>query len=232
MPALIDNFKEDSQLDKFIQNVAEVTAKLSQIKIVPVLAIESVDDGLRMCELLNEHGLRTAEITFRTKSAEEIITKAAAKYPDLIIGAGTVLNVEDLHKAFNAGAKFAVAPGFNPIVVKEAIANGYAFFPGVATPSEVEQAMELGCRMFKFFPAEAAGGIPMLKSLIGPYKHMGVKFMPTGGLNTNNIGDYLSIPQLPCAGGTWLGKTSDIEAGNWDIIANNIKEAVILASSL
>jgi 2-dehydro-3-deoxyphosphogluconate aldolase / (4S)-4-hydroxy-2-oxoglutarate aldolase len=216
----------------FEENVATIVTELGKIKIVPVLAIEAVDDGLKMCGLLNDLGLKTAEITFRTEAAEEIISLASKKYPDLVIGAGTILNVDDLHRAFQAGAQFAVAPGFNPTVVKAAIENGYAFFPGVATPSEVEQAMELGCRMFKFFPAEAAGGIPMIKSLVGPYKHMGVKFMPTGGLNPQNIGNYLALNELPCAGGTWLGPSSDIEAGNWSKIEQNIKDAVALAATL
>jgi len=216
----------------FKENVDAVVAALANIKIVPVLAIESVENGIKMCEILNCVGLRTAEITFRTEAAEEIIKQASAKFPELVIGAGTILNVDDLHRAFNAGAKFAVAPGFNPTVVKAAVENGYAFFPGTATPSEVEQAMELGCRMLKFFPAEAAGGLPMLNSLIAPYKHMGVKFMPTGGLNTGNIGNYLAVKEIPCAGGTWLGKSADIEAGNWDKIEGLIKDAVELAATL
>ena len=216
----------------FKENVEKVVEALDGIKIVPVLAIESVEDGLKLCEILNRVGLRTAEITFRTEAAEEIIKQASATFPDLVIGAGTILNITDLHRAFNAGAKFAVAPGFNPTVVRAAIENGYAFFPGVATPSEVEQAMELGCRMLKFFPAEAAGGIPMLSALIAPYKHLGVKFMPTGGLNTCNIGNYLAIKEIPCAGGTWLGKSADIEAGEWDKIETLVKDAVTLAASL
>lgn len=216
----------------FQKNVDQVVDALASIKIVPVLAIESVEDGLKMCETLNRLGLRTAEITFRTESAEEIIKQASEKFPELVLGAGTITTVEDLHRAFNAGAKFAVAPGFNPTVVKEAVAQGFPFFPGVCTPSEVEQAMEVGCKMLKFFPAEAAGGLPMIKSLIAPYKHLGIKFMPTGGLNTGNIATYLSVPEIACAGGTWLGKAADIEAGNWDVIEGLIKDAVELASTI
>lgn len=216
----------------FKENVDRVVGQLGQIKIVPVLAIKAVDDGLRMCKILQQCGLKTAEITFRTAAAEEIIRQASNTYPDLIIGAGTILTVEDLHRAFNAGAQFAVAPGFNPAVVQEAVANGYAFFPGVATPSEVEQAMALGCRMLKFFPAEAAGGLPMLKALIAPYKHLEVRFMPTGGLSVENIGGYLALPEVPCVGGTWVGKSDEIAAGHWDAIEVRIQAAVSLASTL
>jgi len=219
-------------MNLFIENVEKITSRLDQIKIVPVLAIESVDNGLRMCEILNRQGLYAAEITFRTTAAEDIIKQASKEYPDLLLGAGTVLNTNDLQRAFQAGAEFAVAPGFNPIVVKEAVKHGYPFFPGVVTPSEIEQAMELGCRMLKFFPAEAAGGLPMLKSLLAPYKHLGIKFMPTGGIKTSNITDYLNLPEIPAAGGTWLGNNQDIEAGNWAQIESYIAEAIQLVNSL
>ncbi|UDQ99037.1 bifunctional 4-hydroxy-2-oxoglutarate aldolase/2-dehydro-3-deoxy-phosphogluconate aldolase [Lentisphaerota bacterium WC36G] len=216
-------------MSSYNQIVEDCVSKLGKIKIVPVLAIESVEDGIKMCEILNDNNLKAAEITFRTDAAEEIIRQASKKFPEMVIGAGTVLNKEDLHRAFNAGAKFAVAPGFNPTVVKEAVANNYPFFPGIANPSQFEQAYELGVRMFKFFPAEQAGGVPFLKSLLAPYKHLGIKIMPTGGLNTTNIGDYLSISEVPAAGGTWLGKSTDIEAGNWDEITKLVQNAVKLA---
>ena len=143
-----------------------------------------------------------------------------------------ILNTADLHRAFNAGAKFAVAPGFNPTVVKEAIANEWAFAPGVCTPSEAEQAMELGCRFLKFFPAEAAGGVKMIQSLIAPYKHLGIRFMPTGGVTTANVANYLAVKEIVAVGGTWLGKSADIEAGNWDAIRTAVKDAVALKKSL
>jgi 2-dehydro-3-deoxyphosphogluconate aldolase/(4S)-4-hydroxy-2-oxoglutarate aldolase len=207
-----------------------VVDALGKVKVVPVLAIEKVEDGIKMCEVLNDCGLKAAEITFRTKAAEGIIKEAAVQFPELVLGAGPVLNNEDLHKAFNAGAKFAVAPGFNPVVVEEAVKSGYPFFPGFCTPSELEQIMQFGIRMVKFFPAEAMGGVKMLANFIGPYKHMGIRVMPTGGVNTANLGDYLSIPQIACAGGTWVGKSADIEAGEWDKIAGIVKDAVELAS--
>jgi 2-dehydro-3-deoxyphosphogluconate aldolase/(4S)-4-hydroxy-2-oxoglutarate aldolase len=212
----------------FQENCAAVVTALSEIKIVPVLVLDDVESGVKMCEILVECGLPAAEITFRTAAAEEVIREAAKCFPELYLGAGTILNTRDLDRAFNAGARFAVAPGCNPTVVKAAAAAGYAFAPGVCTPSEVEMAMELGCRFLKFFPAEAAGGIKMIKSLIAPYKHMGVKFMPTGGITTANVANYLEIKEIVAVGGTWLGKSSDIEKGNWQ----GIEEAVAAAVEL
>lgn len=207
-----------------------VVEALAKVKVVPVLAIEKVEDGIKMCEILNDCGLKAAEITFRTKAAEGIIKEAAVRFPELVLGAGTILTLDELHRAFNAGAQFAVAPGLNPVIVDEAVKSGYPFFPGFCTPSELEQIMQYGIRMMKFFPAEAMGGTKMLANFIGPYKHMGIKVMPTGGVNTGNLGDYLSIPQIPCAGGTWVGKPADIEAGEWDKIAGIVKDAVALAA--
>ena len=216
----------------FKSNCDAVVAALSEIRIVPVLVLNDVESGLKMCEVLSECGLPAAEITFRTTAAEAVIKAASERFPNLYLGAGTILNVADLHRAFNAGAKFAVAPGFNPTVVKEAIANEWAFAPGVCTPSEAEQAMELGCRFLKFFPAEAAGGIKMIQSLIAPYKHLGIRFMPTGGVTTANVANYLAVKEIVAVGGTWLGKSSDIEAGNWDAIRTAVKDAVALKQSL
>ena len=193
--------------------------QLEKIKIVPVLVLESLDEGIAVCRDLYDNGLRAAEITFRTKAAESVIREATKLFPDMVIGAGTVLNVADLHRAFDAGAKFAVAPGFNPTVVKEAKKCGFDFAPGVCTPSECEQAMELGCTFLKFFPAEAAGSTPMLKSLIAPYRHLGIRFMPTGGVKPANVESYLQIPEVAAVGGTWLNKCP----------VETIREAVAIA---
>lgn len=195
---------------------------LAQYKIIPVLVLEDLESGLKKCELLCENGLPVAEITFRTQAAESIIREASKRFPQMFIGAGTILNTADLHRAFNAGAKFAVAPGFNPTVVKEAVKNNFTFAPGICTPSEIEQAYELGCRFFKFFPAEAAGGVNMLKSIAAPYKHLGIRFMPTGGVTIDNAAAWLSLPEVSAAGGTWLNKAD----------AEGIRKAVELAKSL
>lgn len=213
------------------QNKSDAVVKaLGQVKVVPVLAIEKVEDGIKMCEVLNRCGLKAAEITFRTKAAEGIIKEAAKQFPELVLGAGTVLNIDDLHRAFDAGASFAVSPGLNPVVVEEAVKCGFPFFPGFCTPSELEQIMQFGIKMVKFFPAEAMGGTKMLKNIIAPYKHLGISVMPTGGVNTGNLGEYLSVPQIPCAGGTWVGKADDINAGSWDKIAQIVRDAVELAA--
>ena len=194
-------------------------------RVVPVLVLNDVETGLKMCELLVENGLPVAEITFRTQAAPDVIAAAAERFPSLLLGAGTILNAADLARAIASGAKFAVAPGFNPAVVKAASERGFAFAPGICTPSEVEQALELGCRFFKFFPADAAGGTNMLKAIIAPYKHLGLKFMPTGGINARNAADYLAIPEVACVGGTWLGKNIP----DWEQVAVAIREAATLS---
>ena len=216
----------------FQTNCEAVVAALSRIRIVPVLVLEEVESGLKMCETLAENGLPAAEITFRTAAAPEIIREAAKNFPELYLGAGTVLNARDLERAFEAGARFAVAPGFNPTVVKAAVSSGRPFAPGVCTPGEVEQAMELGCRLLKFFPAEAAGGVKMLRSIIAPYRHLGIRFMPTGGVTAANAADYLALKEVAAVGGTWLGKGDDIKAGNWGAIASAVKAAVALKNEL
>lgn len=212
------------------QKCDSIVKALATVKVVPVLAIEKVEDGIKMCEVLDRCGLKAAEITFRTKAAEGIIKEAAIRFPELVLGAGTILNTDDLHRAFNGGAKFAVSPGLNPVVVEEAVKSEYPFFPGFCTPSELEQIMQFGIKMVKFFPAEAMGGTKMLSNIIAPYKHLGIKIMPTGGVTPGNLGTYLSVPQIPCAGGTWVGKADDINAGNWEKIESIVKEAVELAA--
>jgi len=182
---------------------------LERIGIVPVLVANSLDEGLRTCERLCANGLPAAEITFRTAAAESVIREAAKRFPEMTIGAGTVLNISDLHRAADAGARFAVAPGFNPTVVREALSSKFDFIPGVLTPGEIEQALELGLRLLKFFPAEAAGGVTMLKALIAPYRHLGIRFMPTGGVKPANVESYLAIPEVAAVGGTWLNNADD-----------------------
>lgn len=214
-----------------IPNASEMTGQLRACRVVPVLAIEKVDDGVRLCEVLCRNGLAVAEITFRTAAAAETIAAVARKFPQMLVGAGTVLNKADLYRAFAAGARFAVAPGFNPVVVSEAVRAGLPFFPGVSCPTHIEQAYELGVTTMKFFPAEAAGGVKMLNAMLAPYKHLGIQFMPTGGINTANMGQYLAIKQVIAVGGTWLGASADIAAGKWDAIEKVVQETVTLLKS-
>ncbi|NMA45843.1 MAG: bifunctional 4-hydroxy-2-oxoglutarate aldolase/2-dehydro-3-deoxy-phosphogluconate aldolase [Lentisphaerae bacterium] len=186
--------------------------------VVPVVAVDSPDEGLRLCEALIAGGLPVAEITFRTAAAEATIRAAAKRFPEMILGAGTVLTAEQMRKAADAGAKFAVAPGCNPTTIAAARECGMPFAPGVCTPSDVERAVEMGCSLLKFFPAEAAGGVPMLKALLGPYGHLGISFCPTGGVTTGNLAEYLALPQVAFVGGTWVAKKELIKAGRWDDI--------------
>lgn len=204
-----------SSFDVACLSIAEGLAKA---KVVPVLAVDDVPSGVKLCSILRESGLNCAEITFRTSAAVGIIAEVSKLYPDMFVGAGTVLNVNDLKRAQDAGAKFAVAPGCNPKVVSASVSAGFPFLPGIANPSDIECAMDLGCRLLKFFPAEQLGGIKLLKALIAPYKHMGVKFMPTGGVTVDNMGSYLEVKEILAVGGTWLAKPEDLKAGNWDAI--------------
>ena len=214
-------------MSTYIDKVEGITCQLRALRVIPVLVVEDIDEGMQLCSILNDAGLKTAEITFRTAVAEEVIRRASSEFEDMIIGAGTILNKKDLHRAFNAGAKFAVAPGFNPTVVTEAVKCGFPFMPGISSPTQLEQAMELGIKTFKFFPAEAAGGIPMLKSMIAPYRHLGVGFVPTGGIKTGNMGDYLALPEVIAVGGTWLGKSAD---KSWDDVENCVKDTMNILS--
>lgn len=209
----------------FEENVKKLLPRLRQLRVIPVLVLEHLEEGLRVCELLVSNGLPAAEITFRTTAAAEIIARARREFPQLLLGAGTVLRREELENAIAAGAAFAVAPGFNPTLVKAAIEQGFPFAPGVCTPSEVEQAVEMGCRLLKFFPAEAVGGLEMLKSLLAPYRHLGLSWLPTGGISTGNAAAYLALPEVAAVGGTWLAKENDLKMKNWHVIAEKICEA-------
>ncbi len=199
---------------------------IRQYRIIPVAAVENVDDGLRLCETLTGAGLPVMEITFRTAAAEDVIKAAVKQFPDTLIGAGTVLNTVDLQRAIDAGARFAVSPGLNPEVVRAAMRQKFPFFPGVLTPSDIEQAVALGCTALKFFPAEAAGGVKLLKSLIGPYGHLGIEFSPTGGINAGNFLEYLALPQVFAVGGTWIAAKKLL--GDWKAIAALAREALAL----
>ena len=157
--------------------------------VVPVVKIDDAKDAVALAEALREGGLNCAEVTFRTDAAEEAIRLMAEKYPDMLVAAGTVLTPTQADKAMAAGAKFIVSPGLNPIVVKHCIEKGYPVIPGVCTPTEVEAGMSLGLKYLKFFPAEAAGGVKMIKAMAAPYTN--IKFMPTGGISTANLKEYL-----------------------------------------
>jgi 2-dehydro-3-deoxyphosphogluconate aldolase/(4S)-4-hydroxy-2-oxoglutarate aldolase len=203
--------------------------ELAAFGVIPVIAVETVNDGLHVCEALQNGGLPLAEITFRTKAAAEVIREVSRRFPEMKVGAGTLLTVADLKRAVDAGAVFGVAPGCNPTGVSAAVNEGFPFAPGVCTPSDIERAVEIGVRDLKFFPAEAAGGLPMLKALIGPYGHLGLNFCTTGGIKPENMLDYLALPQVPVVGGTWLAAKATIADQDWAAItaaARNASELV------
>jgi 2-dehydro-3-deoxyphosphogluconate aldolase / (4S)-4-hydroxy-2-oxoglutarate aldolase len=202
----------------------DIYARLGELRVIPVLAVESEDAALPLADALIAGGLPVAEITFRTAAAAAVIRRLAAERPNLIIGAGTVTHPDQARAAKDCGAAFAVAPGFNAHVVKTAQAIGLPFTPGVMTPTDIETALDAGASVLKFFPAEAAGGLKMLKSLSAPYAHLGVRFIPTGGVSLENVKDYLSTSSVLAVGGTWLATKDDIAHGRWEKIEDACHE--------
>ncbi|MGR5063077.1 bifunctional 4-hydroxy-2-oxoglutarate aldolase/2-dehydro-3-deoxy-phosphogluconate aldolase [Photobacterium sp. DNB22_13_2] len=202
--------------------------QLAQIKVIPVIAIDRAEDIIPLGKALAENGLPAAEITFRSDAAAEAIRLLREAQPDMLIGAGTVLNREQAIAAKEAGATFVVSPGFNPSTVKACQELGIDIVPGVNNPSAVEAAIEMGITTLKFFPAEASGGINMVKSLLGPYTQ--IQFMPTGGVNTKNVKDYLAIDRVFACGGTWMVDKKMINEGRWDEIGRLAREAADLVA--
>jgi 2-dehydro-3-deoxyphosphogluconate aldolase/(4S)-4-hydroxy-2-oxoglutarate aldolase len=203
----------------------EIFSQVIQLGIVPVIAIENAEAAIPLADALIAGGLPVVEITFRTAAAAEVIRKMAKERPQLIVGAGTVLNAANVEAAKASGAAFAVAPGLNAETVKQARAVGLPFVPGVATPSDIELGLSLGCKLLKFFPAEANGGVKMIEALSAPYQHTGVHFMPTGGVNTTNLEAYLKIGTVAAVGGTWIAKKEDLAEGKWDAISARCQAA-------
>jgi 2-dehydro-3-deoxyphosphogluconate aldolase/(4S)-4-hydroxy-2-oxoglutarate aldolase len=199
------------------------------LRIIPVVAIQNAKDADPLADALIAGGLPSAEITFRTEAAEAAI-KAMARRGDITVGAGTVLTVEQAQKAIGAGAGFVVAPGLNPKVVRFCLDNNIPVTPGVATPTDIETAMNLGLEILKFFPAEAFGGLKTLKAMSAPYQ--AVKFIPTGGLNAQNVVDYLKFPKVAAVGGSWIVKSDAIAGGEFDKITQLTREAVEIVKNL
>lgn len=200
--------------------------RLAEIKIIPVIQIDDAKLAVPLAKALAENGLPAAEVTFRTAAAAESIARIKDACPDMLLGAGTILNPRQVDQAFAAGASFMVSPGLNPNTVKYCQDKGIPIVPGINNPSQVEQGLELGLDFLKFFPAEASGGIAMLKSLLAPY--VDLKLMPTGGINSNNARDYLALDRVVCCGGTWMVAPKLINGQNWDEIARLTREAAEL----
>lgn len=202
----------------------EILKRVFELGIVPVIAINDVEKAVPLAKALCRGGLAAAEITFRTDCAAEAIKRIREEVPDMLVGAGTVLTKEQVDGALTAGSQFIVTPGFNPEIVKYALEKGAIIMPGTATPGEMEQAMTLGLDVVKFFPAEQNGGVAKLKAVAAPYSKL--RFMPTGGVNAQNLVDYIKFPKILACGGTWMVKKELIDAENWDEIVRLTEEAV------
>ncbi len=202
----------------------EVLKQINEIGIVPVVVLDDAKDAKPLAEALCAGGLPCAEVTFRTEAAEESIRIMASEFPEMLVGAGTVLTTDQVDRAVAAGAKFIVSPGLNPRIVKYCVEKGILITPGCSNASDIELALENGLDVVKFFPAEPAGGLNMIKALAAPY--VNVKFMPTGGINAKNVRDYLAYNRIIACGGSWMVKADLIKNGEYDKITAMCKEAV------
>ncbi len=200
--------------------------------VIPVIVIEDVTKAVPLAQALVKGGLPVLEVTFRTACAAEAIAKIKAEVPGATVIAGTVLTLEQLKAARMAGAEACVAPGFDPAIVSAANEIGMPFCPGIATASELSQALRLGCKLVKFFPAESAGGVKYIKDLLGAFRWTGVKFMPTGGVKTSNLADYLAVPEIICCGGTWIAPKDAVQSNDWATIEKLAADAAQLARTV
>ena len=201
----------------------EILKQIEKIGIVPVVVLEDAKDAAPLAQALCDGGLPCAEVTFRTDAAEESIRIMSEKFPQMLIGVGTVLTIEQVDRAVAAGAKFIVSPGLNPKVVEYCVERNITVTPGCANPSDVEQAIENRLDVVKFFPAEQAGGLAYIKAIAAPY--VGMKFMPTGGINAKNVRDYLACDKILACGGSWMVKGDLVKAGQFDKIKELVEEA-------
>ena len=203
----------------------DIVETLGKAGVVPVIVIEREEQAVPLAKALVKGGLPVLEVTFRTKAAAAAIAAIHREVPEAVVGAGTLLTPQMVKDAKAAGAVFGVAPGFDPVVMAAAKAEGLPMCPGIATASELSQALTAGCAMVKFFPAEAAGGVKMIKNLLGAFRFTGVRFMPTGGVNLSNVADYLAVPEIVCCGGTWIVPKDALAAGDWAAIEKLAAEA-------
>ena len=208
----------------------EVLKKIQEIGIVPVVVLDDAKDAAPLAKALIDGGLPCAEVTFRTEAAEECIRIMAEQFPEMLVGAGTVLTTDQVDRAVVAGAKFIVSPGLNPRIVKYCVEKGILITPGCANPSDVEQAIENGLEVVKFFPAEQAGGLPMIKAMAAPYTNM--MFMPTGGISPSNVRDYLGFKKIIACGGSWMVKGDLVKSGDYAKITELSKEAVAIVKEV
>ena len=208
----------------------EVLERLGKIGIVAVLVLEDAKDAYNLGRALMEGGLPCAEVTFRTEAAEESIRILSRTYPEMLLGAGTVLTIEQVDRAVKAGASFIVSPGTNPEVIEYCVKKNIPIVPGTCTPSNVETCLEYGLELVKFFPAEPCGGLDFIKAIAAPYT--GVKFMPTGGINAGNVKEYLKYDRILACGGSWMVKKDLIKAGDFDTIKELTQEAAAIVKEI
>ena len=208
----------------------KMVEQISSMGIIPVVVINNVEDAVPLAKALVEGGLPCAEVTFRTAAAADAIREMSRAYPEMLIGAGTVLTCEQADTAIECGAKFIVSPGTNPITIKHCIEKGYPIIPGTCTPSDVETCLSFGLTNLKFFPAEQAGGVKMIKAMSAPYTQ--VRFMPTGGINVSNIKDYLDCKAVYACGGSWMVPADLVNKKEFDKICDLVKEAVKLLKEI
>jgi 2-dehydro-3-deoxyphosphogluconate aldolase / (4S)-4-hydroxy-2-oxoglutarate aldolase len=205
---------------------------IARLGVVPVIAIEDARQAVPLADALLEGGLTVAEITFRTAAAAEVLSILHEKRPELMIGAGTVLDRASLDAAVAAGARFGLAPGFDPEIVEAAQAAALPFAPGIMTPSELTAAVKRGIRLAKFFPAGVAGGPTALEGIAAPFAHLGIRFVPTGGVSLDTMPDWLRLKAVAAVGGTWIARTDDIREGRFADIARKAREAVARAGEI
>jgi len=203
-----------------------INERIEQCGLVAVLIVDDAAQAVPLARALLAGGVNAMELTLRTDAALDALKSVKRDVPDMLAGVGTVLTCDQLDSIKTLGADFAVAPGMNPAVVSHANDIGIPFAPGVCTPSDIERAVELGCRLLKFFPAEPSGGLNYLKNIAAPYAHLGLKYIPLGGLNMKNLGEYMSSSLVAAVGGTWIAPRDAIQAGDWNAIAQNAKQAV------
>jgi 2-dehydro-3-deoxyphosphogluconate aldolase/(4S)-4-hydroxy-2-oxoglutarate aldolase len=208
-----------------------ISKRIESTGIVAVLVIDREEDGPELAKALLEGGVDIMELTLRTPAAIGALRRIRAEVPDMLAGAGTVLTPAQVEEVKNAGAEFAVSPGVNPRVLQAAKDAGIPFAPGIATPSDVEHALEFDCRLLKFFPAEATGGLAYLKAMAAPYQHIGVRFLPLGGVNEKNMSSYLADPLIPAIGGSWLAPREAIREKRWEHITTLAHQATTLIQS-
>lgn len=199
--------------------------KIREQKIIAVVVIDDAEAAVPLAHALLDGGISAIELTLRTPSALESLKNIREQCPEMTAGLGTLISTTQVKQAAAAGAAFAVAPGLNPNVVQAAQACGLPFAPGIVTPSDIECAYELGCRLLKFFPAEPSGGIAYLNSMAGPYAHLGIEYIPLGGLDENNFTSYLALKSVPAVGGSWIAPRELIQKKAWSTIADNARRA-------